>query len=246
VHLPKHPLLLAAGAACLLVAGAGLGVARAYVELYTLAPTQPDPELMSSVRAIPDLHTLVQSADLVIVGRVEGNGTTHLEQLEPQAPAHNPPPAPFNVSPQKAGLATPPPESSPAVQLPTLQTASGIPSTSFTIEIERVVRGDARVGERVTLVQNGGVITASTFPGGPLLRRTVELPGDPLLRAGERAVLFLTRSADGTYSVLGAGQGHLVVDSANLVHPVQPGAPAVQSLAGESVESVVARLNAAP
>jgi len=185
--------------------------------LYTFGPTLPDPDALGSVRLIPDLPSLVHSADLVVVGRVEGDGTTRLEPLVPQVPAHNPPRGPAVGSAQKAAQTTPPPETAPAVQLPTLRTASGLPVTSFTFAVERAVRGESRAGGRLTLVQSGGVITATTFPGGPVLRRTVELPGEPLLRAGEHALLFLTRSADGTFRMLGAGQGHLIIDSAGLV-----------------------------
>src|SRR5437588_6564471 len=84
--------------------------------------------------AIPDLSSLTRMADLVIVGRVTAPGTTREIPQPPQTPI-GPLRAPGPASTSGGGI--------------------GIPITTYTIEVERVVRGSAPPGAQLVVTQAG-------------------------------------------------------------------------------------------
>jgi hypothetical protein len=225
-----------------LVMGAVVG--RAYVELQQPVNSQAV-EMNASVRAIPDLTALVRQSDLVVVGRVVGDGNTRLEVQPIDTPKANPPtPAPRIVSDEKAAAPNSgPPPAGPPGQL-TLGRRPQTPVTSFGIEVERVAHGTAPAAQQITVVQPGGTISVPTLPGGPVLTRTVQIEDDKLMRSGQRYVLFLKRGENGAFFVVGGAQGRLSVDTTLKVHPVNPGAPATRTHDGQPLDSFLAEVAA--
>jgi hypothetical protein len=222
----------------------GVVVAHAYVELQQPINSQAV-EMNASVRAIPDLTALVRQSDLVAVGLVVGDGNTRLQVQPIVTPNANPPtPAPRGVSDPKAGSPNSvPPPAGPPGQL-TLGRRPQTPVTSFGVEVERVAHGTAPAGQQITVVQPGGTISVATFPGGPVLTRTVQIEDDMLMRSGQRYVLFLKRGESGAFFVVGGAQGRLSVDTTLKVHPLNPGAPATQAHDGQPLDSFLAEVTA--
>ncbi|MBV9170695.1 MAG: hypothetical protein JOZ81_11480 [Chloroflexi bacterium] len=235
-----------------LIAGVGLGAAvllvavalgRAYLELQ-----QPmnGPALGSdgSVRAIPDLASLVRQSDLVVVGRVTDDGTTHLQAQPVATPVVHPPPASPDGPSVKVVRDAPPPPPAALGQAGAARQPQML-VTNYAVVIEQVLRGASAVGQQITLVQPGGVLSAAIFPGGPALTRTVQVEADPLMRANARYVFFLRRGEAGTWYVVGGSQGRMSIDARNNVHPLNPSAPATHAYDGDSLErfvSAVARI----
>jgi len=159
----------------------------------------------------------------VVVGRVVGDGTTRL----------------LEQSSQPAGAR---PAAASAAGGPTRAKGLGTPLTSYTIEVERVVRGAVSPGSKLTLAQLGGKVSVPTFPGGPELKRTVQYEHDTLLNADERHLLFLRHADSTTYYVVGGPQGRLAVDRAGKVHTIGHGSPATQGRDGQLVETLMAEV----
>jgi hypothetical protein len=74
------------------------------------------------------------------------------------------------------------------------------PATDFTVQVERVVQGTVPGSSLLVRVPGGAA------PAGTGAARLV-VQGAPVLRAGERAVLFLTPAADGSYRVVDLALG---------------------------------------
>jgi hypothetical protein len=198
----------------------------------------PAPNSDGSVRAIPDLASLVRQSDLVIVGRVTDGGTTRLQAQPVATPAANPPPATPDGPSAKVSRNAPPP---PPAALGQAQAArqSQTPVTSYTVSIDQVLRGASPVGQQITLVQPGGLVSAAVFPGGPVLTRTVQVEADPLMHANERYVFFLRHAEGSLWYVVGGAQGRLSIDARNNVHPLNPSLPATHAYDGDSLQRFV-------
>jgi len=220
-------------AAVLVLVGVAL-FGRAYLDLQrqagdlVLGPS-------GSAFAIPDLASLTRQADLVVVGRVAGGGVTRLLVQAAQTPIPlQPPPG-----------APPPPT---RVIPPTASRGGGtlsLPSTLYPVQVERVVRGSgASAAAQINVSQPGGVINAPVVPGGPALTRTVQIEDDTLMKQDERYVLFLQRTPDGSYAVVGGPQGRLPVDSQGRVQPLHPGIPATRTHARQALDSVATEVAA--
>ncbi|MDQ3810145.1 MAG: hypothetical protein M3336_07635 [Chloroflexota bacterium] len=195
-----------------------------------------------SAVAIPDLASLTRLADLVVVGRVAGEGATRLEVQPAQTPIPFQPLAP-PAGPSGGGKAgepvTPPPRAESLAQAGR-GAGPAIPITAYPVEVERVVRGGAGAGQQVTVVQTGGTFSVPVVPGGPSVTRTLQVEDDALMRVGERYVLFLRRNGDGTFAIVGGPQGRMLVDSGGRVHPVAGGSPATSGRDGQAVDTFVA------
>jgi hypothetical protein len=221
---------------------AGLGV-KSYEDFQAYAAPHTV-EFSMSYKAIPDLKTLNQSSELVVVGRVI-QGSTKLIPFQTETPHANDAPVAPNLPPAKAEALAKNPASGPLVPAAatdsvreTRNAGLGTPVTVFDVQIEQVLRGEAREGAAIKVTQPGGNLTLDTFPGGPKLQRSVIFEHDTLMQAGERHVLFLTRGADGTYSVAGGPQGRMAVDNGDKLHPIDASAPALKGHAGQTVSSL--------
>jgi len=93
-----------------------------------------------------------------------------------------------------------------------------IPFTVLTVEVERGLKGPVSAGERVQVVETGGVFAgrSKAEPGqsGPPVEAAFE--GVPVMKVGERWLLFLGvydpgPVATGAYSVKGVFQGKFKV-----------------------------------
>jgi hypothetical protein len=187
-----------------------------------------------SMLAIPDLASLARQADLVVVGRVSAAGVTRMLVQPAQTPIPFQPP-PGSTPPPTRVL---PPEASRGGTL-------SIPSTRYPVQVERVVRGSGVApAPQITVVQPGGVISAPVVPGGPALTRTVQIEDDTLMNANERYVLFLQRTDDGSYVVVGGPQGRLPIDAQGRVHPLHPGIPATRGHDGQALDSFISEVAA--
>jgi hypothetical protein len=178
-------------------------------------PANISPAGGGAVVAIPDFATLVHESDLVVVGRVAGEGITRQEVQPVRTPI------PFQPDPSRPAPPTRPigPDSGPG-------NATGIVivTTRYPIEIERVGLGTASSGTRITVVQSGGGDASEQ---------------DPLMRAGERYVLFLHGLPDGSFAVVGGPQGRLSVTSDGRVRPVRL-APATVAHDGQPLDDFLA------
>jgi hypothetical protein len=105
---------------------------------------------------------------------------------------------------------------------------SGIsfPVTTYSVDVERVVRGAPPPGTQIVLAQSGNPIA-----GAP------PSADDPPLTAGERDVLFLQRADDGTYFLVGGPQGRLTIDAQGNVHTVGAGSPATRGRDGQMLDA---------
>lgn len=91
---------------------------------------------------------------------------------------------------------------------PDPQTA-GVPQTTFTVTVERTLKGTAP-GQSISVVQSGGQVGTVLY----------EAEGDPLLPVGGHVVLFLRPLSDvgpTTYAMVGGPEGHLTLQGDRLV-----------------------------
>ncbi len=194
-------ILVGLGGLAVLVAA----VSRTYLDQHRLTsgpvttPANMSPAGGGAVAAIPDLATLVHESDLVVVGRVVGEGITSQEVQPVRTPI------PFQPDPSRPA---PPTRSLGPDSGPSSPAGIVIVTTSYPVETERVGLGSASSGSRIAVVQSGG---------GDVLE------DDPLMRAGERYVLFLHGLPDGNFAVVGGPQGRLSVTSDGRVRPVRIG-----------------------
>jgi hypothetical protein len=96
----------------------------------------------------------------------------------------------------------------------------------------------------VIVNQLGGKVEYPTFPGGPTLKRTLQIEHDALMRPGEEDVLFLARAADGSYSVLGGAQGRFSVDNRGLLGPISLDAEVARAHSGQTLDSLATEVRA--
>jgi len=238
--LLAHPRRLA------LMAGAGVFALASVLVVGRLLEIQQRAqnhvvEVGASYMAIPNLEALTKRSDLVVVGRVVGQGKTHLvAQPTPQPQPFQPAPAP-QVSADKAELLknhNPVASAKSDIPAPNMD----LPVTEFTVQVQRVLRGSTARQGQITVTQSGGTVELPTFPGGPNLSRTLEMEHDPLMTAGQEHVLFLTRATNGRYYVTGGPQGRFSVDTVGKIHPVDPAAPAARGHAGKTLEGFAAEV----
>jgi hypothetical protein len=100
------------------------------------------------------------------------------------------------------------------------------PSTSYTVDVESVVRG--------------------TAPGSPQLVVNVPIEDDTQMAIGQRYVLFLKQADGGTFFIVGGLQGLLSIDTAGNVHPANPGVPATHAYDGQPLNAFIAAVTAVP
>jgi hypothetical protein len=233
-------ILIGAG----LLASASLTAGRAYIEIQDSASDRLV-QLDASFKAAPDLATLRDNSDLVVVGRIAREGTTRMvAQTGNNASIGGPAPAPFSVDPKKAEAEkAQPPAPGPSSTTQVGNANLGTPVTTYTVQVERSVKGNAPA--QISLAQLGGKVTLDTYPGGPKLQRSVEFEGDTLMKPGERNVLFLNRASDGTFVVGSGPQGRLGIDQTGKVHPIDPNAPALKAHEGADLEGFIGAVNAA-
>lgn len=237
-------LLLGAGA---LVAVTAL-VGRALIDFRDYASDHLV-EFSAAYKPISDLATLSRESDLVIVGKIADAGTLHFANQAGGAPSNNPAPRAPDATGKKAdALKTGASVAvAPAPSGKVVNTINGTPFTTFDVQIERVVRGNAKEGSHIQLTQPGGHVTLDTIPGvdAAQLHRTVEFEHDTLLQAGEEHLMFLQRASDGTFFVLGGPQGRLSIDKTGKVHPIDVGSPALRGREGQLLESLVTEVESA-
>ena len=239
--LNRQRLAIVIGAGVLALAAATAG--RAYLDIQDAAVDRVV-ELTASFKAAPDLATLKSDADVVVVGHIVGQGTTRLISQSGNSGTTAPAPAPITLDPKKADAVKLEPAAPGVSTTTTVANANlGTPVTTYTIQVERSAKGSA--ANRISITQLGGHVTLDTYPGGPKLERTVEFEGDHLMQAGDRAVMFLKKAADGSFFVAAGPQGRLSVDKADKVHPVDDTAPALKGHTGETLEGFLAAVAAA-
>jgi hypothetical protein len=232
-------MLIVAGVLGLVV----ISVGRIYLGIQDVAADRVV-ELNASFKAAPDLVTLKNQSDLVVVGRIAAEGTTRMVAQSGNSDKTAPPPAPPALDPAKADALKQQPAAPQSQVAGAIANANiGTPLTTYVVRVERVVKGNAR-GE-IAVSQLGGKVMLDSFPGGPKLQRTVQFEGDTLMQAGERHVLFLKSAGDGTFFVTGGPQGRLSIDSGGKVHPIDNTAPALRAHAGETLEDFLATVEAA-
>jgi hypothetical protein len=161
---------------------------------------------------IPDLATLTRQAKLVIVGRVQSAGTTRQVPQPIQTPIGPTRTAPGQPS---AGIS--------------------IPLTTYTVDVERVVRGGPPSGAQISVVQSGSPI-----------RDALPSQDDVPMSQGERYVLFLEQSPTGALVTVGGVQGRLKIDAQGRIHPVGSGSPATRGRDGQQLDSFLAEVAAVP
>jgi hypothetical protein len=76
----------------------------------------------------------------------------------------------------------------------------GIPFTDATFRVDSWIKGTGQVGDTVTIHQTGGTVDGRSFV----------MEYEPLLTAGEQAILYL-QQADDVYFTLGGPTGRLTV-----------------------------------
>jgi hypothetical protein len=214
---------------------------RMYLDLLDFAQDRVV-EVGASYKPYAAVASMTRDADLVVLGRVVGEGKTHYVAQPVEQPRAFQPPADTErlTSAEKQNLATAPVESHPNVAT---SAQFDLPVTAFTLSVERVVRGTAR-DSALTMTQPGGTLRTPTFPGGPQITRTVEFEHDPAMKPGERHLLFLRDAGDGTYYVVGGPHGRLRIDQGQQAHPIDRAAPAVRGRDGERVESLLSEVAA--
>jgi hypothetical protein len=190
-------------------------------------------EIGASYKPYQDVAALTRDADLVVLGRVVGEGKTHLVAQPSERPRAFQPPAVSAADPAKQNLA--PVESTSSAST---ATQFDLPVTRFRLAIERVVHGTAQ-SQELTITQPGGKLVTPTFPGGPQITRTVQFEHDTPLTAGERQLVFLRATGDGTYYVVGGPQGRLTIDRAERIHPVDRATPAVRGREGQQMDALL-------
>jgi hypothetical protein len=193
---------------------------------------------------IPNLTALTQQSTLVVEGTVLDNGTTTLVDQPVAQPQSSPAkPAPSGPLPGDKGqliAATHPNAPTNQAALPDQR----LPVTSYTIQIDKVLRGQAPGGNKLTLLLTGGPVSYPTFPLGPTLHRTLVFEGNPLLKRADRQVFFLGVNPDGTYYLVGGPQGRLQVTEAG-IH-ILTRAPATRGLEGVSESQFSDTIHAIP
>jgi len=210
-------ILVGLGGLAVLVAA----VSRTYLDQQrhtsgpVITPANVAPAGGGAVAAIPDFATLVHESDVVVVGRVVGEGITR-EEVQPVRT-----PIPFQPDPSRPAPPTRPSGPDSGQGNPT---GIVIVTTRYPIEIERVGLGSNNSGDRIAVVQSGGGNASED---------------DPLMREGERYVLFLHGLDDGSFAVVGGPQGRLSVTSAGRVHPVRL-APATVAHDGQPLDDFLA------
>ena len=242
-HRRQLAVLLGAG---VLLASATL-VGHAIVDFHDYASDHLV-EFSSSYKTIPDVASLTHEADLVIVGKVANDGSTRFFNPPDSAPKSNPAPQAPSASGKKAdALKAEAPGSAPTLGTKVVNTTHGTPFTTYDVQIERVLHGNANQGAQIVVTQPGGHVTLDTIPGvSPTqLHRTVEFEHDTLMQAGDEHVMFLKKAADGTFYVVGGPQGRLSLDKSGKVHPIDPSAPALKNHNGRLLESLVGEVSAA-
>jgi hypothetical protein len=139
------------------------------------------------------------------------------QPLQPFAPA-GARAVPPDKDGQLAGHIPPLPKAEPALP------SQDQPVTDYMIRVDRVLKGTLASGSTITVTQTGGTVERPTYPGGPKLSRTLMLEHDPLMAPGQQHLMFLSRTSDGRYYVVGGPQGRFSIDKGGKVHPVDPAA----------------------
>jgi hypothetical protein len=206
-------------------------------------------EFSTSYKSIPDLATLRHQSDLVIVGRVVGDGTTRFATPAGGTPANNSAPQTADVTGKKADALKSDANvtARPALTGNVVNTIPGTPVSTFNIQVERVLQGNTSAGSRLVVTQPGGHVTLDMIPNlsASQVHRTIEFEHDTLMQSGEQHVMFLQRAADGTFFVLGGPQGRLSVDRSGKLHPIDTAAPALRGYDGKLLESLVSEVGSA-
>lgn len=102
--------------------------------------------------------------------------------------------------------------------------------TQQTIQIDTCIKGEANAGDCVNVLQTGGTLGDIT---------TTPFAECPLFSTGDTMLLFLHKTNEGHYLVLGGYQGAgTIVDGVVQVEPGNLQDPVVQALQGATVASV--------
>jgi hypothetical protein len=246
-HLRR--LALIAGVAILAIAAA-LIVMRA-LEIQRRAANRVV-EIGATYRLVPDLKALTHQADLVVVGRVVGNGKVSFVAQPAQQPQPLQPTDMTGAPQEKADLAkqqsaAPPDAGSDAVKdghkVEIDNTDPGLPVTTYTIAVAQVLRGQAKAGGQILVNQAGGTVILPTYPNGPKLTRTLEFEHDSLMQSDQEQVLFLTQAPDGSYDIVGGPQGRFTVQSGK-VYPVNSEAPVAKGHENQALEQFISEVRA--
>jgi hypothetical protein len=210
---------------------------RFYLDLQDFAQDRVV-EVGASYMPYDNVAAMTRDADLVVLGRVIGEGQTHLvpQSLDRPRPFQAPAAETLPAGKSDSGVLAQPSSA-------TSGQSFDLPVTTFTIAVERVLHGTAQP-KQLTVSQPGGKLATPTFPGGPQVTRTVQFEHDPALQSGERHLLFLRAAGDGTYYIVGGPQGRLTIDRTEKVHPIDPAAPAVRGRDGERMDVLLSEVAA--
>lgn len=246
-----HPAVARLGfrrAALIVAAGALAVTASLTVKSYSDLQARAADRLViigTSYRTLPDLPSLTGESQIVVVGKVISQGQTRLEKQPRLRRAPFIPPTP----PEKprGGQAQPDadrPGAGGDKQNQTLGGDVGEPTTDYTVQVTRVLKGNVRPDTKLVVSQPGGPLELPTYPGGPKLKRTFQFEDDPMMKVGEEHVFFLKRSREGTYFVSGGPQGRFEV-SQGKVKPVAERSPLGKAHADESLDSFAEKVQQA-
>jgi hypothetical protein len=214
------------------------GVAgRFYLDLQDFAQDRVV-EVGATYLPYDNVAAMTRDTDLVVLGRVIGEGKTHLvrQSLDRPRPFQAPAAETLPAGKNDSGVLAQPSSA-------TSGQSFDLPVTTFTIAVERVLHGTAQP-KQLTVTQPGGKLATPTFPGGPQITRTVQFEHDPALQSGDRHLLFLRAAGDGTYYIVGGPQGRLTIDRTEKVHPIDRAAPAVRCRDGVRMDVLLCEVAA--
>jgi hypothetical protein len=248
-HLVVGSVLLL-GVAGLTLGSTGLGSGHAPTsdgQVDGLAP------IVASREPVTSLEELTGMTDIVVVGRVVAQGaTTFITPGNRHEPRPFAPQSTTNLPPEKrsSGTSVATDSSAPGAEGGAIAVyPPGMPVTRFTVQISKVLHGSEQLaaGGQVTVKQLGGPVELPARQDAPKRILPLEVDGDPLLTVGpQQHVLFLTKEADGDYTVAGGPDGRFALDAAGHLQPVNRRSQIVRAQQGETLDQMQARLSVLP
>jgi hypothetical protein len=211
---------------------------------YTDLAANREVEMHVSRLPVQSLDELSKSSDAAVVGKVVAKGATRMITASGGAPQAFVPGRPVTgLSAEKAaGLKDAP--AAPARSRDNIITPpGGIPITTYTIQVTRALQGGLKVGQQITLDQEGGDVQIPLGDGLPTVHRTLVAEHDPQLIQGQEQVFFLHSGNNGAFRVTGGPEGRFNLDAKKTLQPVDEGSPVGQAHKGSTVDDLQNQLN---
>lgn len=196
-------------------------------------------EIEMHVARVPasSLSELTSQSDAVIVGRVSSRKETHVQAIESVSPRRAPTRAlPTNIPTEQAAALANARASAPEDGL--VRPPAGIPMTTYSVEVSRVLKGNLAIGARIDVTQPGGDVQIPLGPGRPTLQRRIVAEHDPPLVPGQEQLLFLHRGDGGQYSISGGADGRFSLDARRTLQPVDEGSVVGKAHRGKTLEQL--------